>query len=810
MFHPFAHHHDYAACPGATDPSFSELPSSSTSGSFSSEFTEFLASAGSLDSHAHSTTARHSFLDTMEPMPSGLGQRRSSDGQLSDMFFADGTPRFEDLSLLESRSLPNLGQLVKHSYSVPPADVKLFQFPPSSSDVMMTSSLGASPSVLLANGPKIEGKRANGRCAHSRDLPIASGEEVTRLTSSVKDERQPGTTSETDQVAPKSEPGSQTPSCSAAILSPETMPLVSSEPAPVRTAPIVPALATISPIAISSPRLATNSPIVTSPGIPPLTPDTPLPTNISSLLSVPGNSLQSLVSLCSQMPVLNKLVATSNNPAVFLIAISTALSTLAQPLQGNGVKSHEPINLAQLQTLVARIGASQLEKLISAKQEAINAMSSASGNSSPGGVHLLKPSERRVIASPLPPGIECPPLSSNPGLPNAHPRLPVSAPNQSPGGVAVAKPKGPKGRLHRAGRAVPMKSAAKKKSKWPRSMNKANLLAFREHILNKLKKNPDGGDATSPEGSPVKQIATMPDACSTVTQDMELGSHGNCSEVFPVDEFEVTYERNRTEARCSSEPARLNSLSSSPLSLHGSHSAINILGGESNALETMRLPLLSDILLQGGDCDDFLSFQFNPDSLLSSSSIFSAESNFAGMLSSDDEHDDDRLAQGGTEDRSENSEELGDLSETGDSVCGFADLLPDSVCLVPPTESVSSPSSSSPTSPSSFQNSLPQSSRASPSSTPGAAGVAVVASSPHPLQVCPPSVVSGVSQQDGRRTIGNVVHSFNCGMDELGTIGLDGECTMRFQIQTNLDSILQTHHDPLLAGSTCRNDLFDF
>ena len=62
-----------------------------------------------------------------------------------------------------------------------------------------------------------------------------------------------------------------------------------------------------------------------------------LPTNLSSsVTNLPGNNLQSLLSICSQMPALSKLLASSNNPAVFLVAISTALSTLTRPFLANG------------------------------------------------------------------------------------------------------------------------------------------------------------------------------------------------------------------------------------------------------------------------------------------------------------------------------------------------------------------------------------------------------------------------------------------------------------------------------------------
>lgn len=67
-----------------------------------------------------------------------------------------------------------------------------------------------------------------------------------------------------------------------------------------------------------------------------LPPNFQLPPNSVDL---PGNNLQSLLSMCSKMPVLNNMLASSSNPAVFLVAISTALSTLTKPNASEGALS---------------------------------------------------------------------------------------------------------------------------------------------------------------------------------------------------------------------------------------------------------------------------------------------------------------------------------------------------------------------------------------------------------------------------------------------------------------------------------------
>lgn len=824
MFQPLPAQHEYvASCSGISGPScFSEFPPSSTTGSFSSEFTDLLDSAGSLDEPAADGSNRFSFLDTVDPMPSGLMQRRSSDGQLSDGFFSDGTPKFKD-PLPETRSLPNLGQLSAHDCQLQPSDVKpsLLQ-----SDV---PTLGASLTGDIS--AKSEPMRPNSACVYSSaEQQASSGDEEACLTGSAN---KGACLAETEGAAViKNEVTFDPSNCSMPTGSPahppETTPTTSCSSAPMDT--------TSSPVVCPPPHdLATNSLTAnaseaSSMALP--CSDTPLPTDISSLLSVPGNSLQSLLSLCSQMPVLNKLVSTSNNPAVFLVAISTALSTLTQPLDTSDAKPlpppQGPINISQLQSLVARIGASQLEKLIAAKQEAINAMSSSSPSSA---TQLPKLPGRKVIASPLPPGIECSlPLTAK-GLSNSHCVPPVSSASTNPGGVAGGgRSRGQKGRLHRSGRSVSMKSSAKKKSQWPRSMNKANLMAFREHILNKLKKSPDGTDASN-LGSPlVKQVAAMPDTCSTVTQDSEPCSYTKCNGISSADEFEVTYERNSSGGSCSGAgSADSDRLTDSLFSGQSSTS------GESDALETMRLPLLSDILLHGGDYDGLLSFQFNPDTLLSScSSNPSPDGGFGTLMSSDDEREEklvfDRLEDG---DQCERFDDLIPMSDVaGGSGSGFGgSSVSDGTCLSTASASPVLTPIATPHLPSSSSSSSPllSPSQVSPSQVPPANGAPTVpAPSPvrlaasssqtlHPrlppsstlppppppsqLKVHPMAGSSGLNSLQG--------NNGGCGAEELSTIGLDGECTMHLQI-TNLDSILQTHHDPLLAGSTCRSELFDF
>ena len=377
--------------------------------------------------------------------------------------------------------------------------------------------------------------------------------------------------------------------------------------------------------------------------------------SLQSLPNIPGLSAQLLQTLCSQMPMLSKLLASSSNPAIFLVAITTALSTLTKPLQGAtsvnvnslpGIKSElsklPPTEVEQLKSQIANLGADQIEKLLSLKADATPSLSSPApmesnlrSCSQAAPVQGKKPTERTVFARILPTQSNtCPPpttsvpVSSNHGLQNTpangrqvgvshHPkdaaqhRYPIQD-SESLGAKQILK--GQRARLHKAGNPVAMKPSHKKSksSQWPRSMNKANLMAFREHILSKLKK---GQEEMMYSSSEVKAIAT------SVTPKVEAPS--------PSSEYRVKVmcERNRTtmEGFCDRESTELlGSVSKSPMSLQLDHCANSPHDNtaQGNSLE------FSDLLFQD---DIFSDFHFNPDTLLSSSSL-SMDAGVLGMI----------------------------------------------------------------------------------------------------------------------------------------------------------------------------------
>jgi hypothetical protein len=168
-------------------------------------------------------------------------------------------------------------------------------------------------------------------------------------------------------------------------------------------------------------------------------------------------------------------------------------------------------------------------------------------------------------------------------------------------------------------KSVPMKATQRKKGQWPRSMSKANLMAFREHILNRLKKGQEcsNGVSGSCDG------AQKENAASAVVELMKCETPSPSSR---CGEVEVTYERNRSaESRCHSEPAEMfgggPTSSPSAAALQSSHSESYLhdttatsaqQGFGSTDVDTK----LADFFPQ--NCNDvFNLFQFNPDALLS-------------------------------------------------------------------------------------------------------------------------------------------------------------------------------------------------
>ena len=568
-----------------------------------------------------------------------------------------------------------------------------------------------------------------------------------------------------------------------------------------------------------------------------LPPNFKLPPNFQlppNLVNLPRNNLQSLLSMCSKMPVLNNLLASSNNPAVFLVAISTALSTLTKPHQndtnGNAAsaksgagRSGSPIDLAQLQSLVAKLGPEQLQKLVLGPKMEPGQLPPCAGTSVASNCHpnpasssashlpmsssLTPPMERTVFASVLPPQVAglpvLPPMTRNGFNPAAirndgrycsdqlgncrsvpqvqHKYLsnctnPMVSVTQHPKGQQQ------KPRLHRTSHPVAMKTQ-KKKPQWPRSMSKANLMAFREHILNKLKKTPDDVETTEDN---IATAASKP----VIKSESPLA---NC-------DSEMMYQRNHS--RCHSEPADSTDCSmDSPLSLQPCHSDSRI----ANVSSLSELLNTSDLLSE---------FQFNPDTLLSPSVLPFPDEMLDGLTSM--EHSCDALGSPQTPVDTSADDEIKQLLGHDSQEPMEMDCIRDLLSEVG-TNSSGSPDSSvvsttlricAELSPS------PGSNVGSPAGTPQQpARVSSPAATTSRRQSQVSDIVSQASPASRPSSaVGTPTYKF---LDSLhGSVEslaaqLNGHTSIRLHIEQNLDSILQTHHDPLLAGSTCGSEPFD-
>ena len=180
------------------------------------------------------------------------------------------------------------------------------------------------------------------------------------------------------------------------------------------------------------------------------------------------------------------------------------------------------------------------------------------------------------------------------------------------------KPKAAKSKSN--GKTLSMKS--KKKTQWPRSMNRANLLAFRQRILDKLKKGQEIANDPLTQTIPLS-VMTSENPSSI------LSSSSSSSSVPPLikceasslnSEFEVQvmYERNHmTTKRCQSEPANSQSFLL-PLHISNSDGHLNNSNVED---ELVSSPCLFDeekfFGMPPEDADNILN-NFNPDVLLSS------------------------------------------------------------------------------------------------------------------------------------------------------------------------------------------------
>ena len=168
----------------------------------------------------------------------------------------------------------------------------------------------------------------------------------------------------------------------------------------------------------------------------------------------------------------------------------------------------------------------------------------------------------------------------------------------------------------------PVKSGQRRKNQWPRSMNKANMMAFRQHILNKLKKGQESALETceSTFVNCIKQEATSPRPVHSEPAYSNESSEEKCE--ITGYEVQVTVQRNHSmNNRSQSEPiVNSNPGVNDATFLYSSQSANNLNNDRviDISLSENNTSHLSDLFLGDADCDDILSsLQFNPDSLLS-------------------------------------------------------------------------------------------------------------------------------------------------------------------------------------------------
>ena len=476
------------------------------------------------------------------------------------------------------------------------------------------------------------------------------------------------------------------------------------------------------------------------------------PTAVLSSPPVAPSSLtfESFLATCSKLPILQEFSASTSDAQVFTVAVATILAALTKQPGGtmcdDALKAslpNGPIDVEQLQSHIAKLTPTELEQLgnsellTSAKTLATIHVASR-GTKEEVAQTTVSPSNALEIKGEM----STPQLTSI--LANNESTTTTATSCVSPRSVklkVVPKPQR-KLRASHVGTHSPMKCSHKKKTQWPRSMNKANLMAFREHILSKLKKGQDESQAYT-------------------AQEPRSGH------LSPSNSYKITIisETNSIPERCSSEPAdtlntQLRSPSLSPLQT--SYSAGDIF----QAFQSSK----------GGDTDRAL--HFNPDILLSSSIIGLPDS----LLDEIDSQDMETL--------------------TGEAKDDFSQLLCDSSpsCSVAPLihtmelsdlqEMFIGGSENSSTSSSDFSSHFVE-----PSTSP-------TATSLH----CTLSSARGQSFTEGSTpttpvatSMADIGSMFNENFSSIASVEAMANPNTPLALEDNLDSIFQRSTDPLLA-----------
>lgn len=352
--------------------------------------------------------------------------------------------------------------------------------------------------------------------------------------------------------------------------------------------------------------------------LPPTTPhnNETTPPSQGTTTMTSSKHFKSFLATCSKLPGLQELVSSGVHPSVIVVTISTALSALTANLPNHELSVKEgPYDIPQLHSLVVSLNPQQLEKLrdptliTTAKCLATHHLEGlAKARKKKNDTKATNStSKSKSVASQLTNSSIV--VQSKTSVKTS---LTVKAFSKHKSGCV--------GRV--GGTASDLKASHKKKTQWPRSMSKANLMAFREHILNKLKRGKEDGQASSDS----QDSSLSSSMSSTSSYEVDMGSDGD----VPV------------QVRCSSEPADFFShqmqSDSLPSPLQTSHSAGNI-----SSMRSLNVKQFDSDFTQDG-CS--VHPDLKPDILLSSSVLGLPENILADMeieslasMSSPSEHD---------------------------------------------------------------------------------------------------------------------------------------------------------------------------
>ena len=339
----------------------------------------------------------------------------------------------------------------------------------------------------------------------------------------------------------------------------------------------------------------------------------------------------------------------------------------------------------------------------------------------------------------------------------------------------------------------------RKSTQWPRSMNRANLMAFREHILNKLKK----AQEVTVDSATSKQVVAVHTLANQGAVDSKRSTSPpakfEASSPNPQFELQVTYERNHVSPpkRCHSEPARLQNMAATAAPMQAS---------QSNGDLRLSMPqYLNDLKLMGSgavDCGDMFSeLSCNPDTFLSATmeEKFLSDLELKFNMEAGDEGEIFYLLDGPDRSLCPSSSSLSEVEAMDmDCIQDFLDYSKEQV-FSPSSSTAESPSGSLPNP--EGDNHTPSGSTSSPASLSRSNSTSSMdKSTPHPSACHSPGGSQENSDDD------HISFKFPEILSIHGSMVLDGvsvlsdeEASPDYQPQ---HAFLRSHHDPLLAADS--------